>query len=111
MLDLTSLWRVKRDRVAVGTVALLVEHVDSEPVLGERLETRHYSVAPVAGEGHGVALIQGLIRIQQAPFPHPADLLEGRVMNGVEKKKEEERRGGWRWRLCGGEWFNSWFPL
>lgn len=89
--DLTPLWRVERDRVAVGTVALLVEHVDGEPVLGERVETRHHGVAPVAGEGHGVALVQGLVRIQQAPFPHPADLLEGRVMNSV--RKEEERRG------------------
>lgn len=113
--DLTSLGRVERDRVAVGAVALLVEHVDGEPVLGERLEARHHSVTPVAGERHGVALVQGLIRIQQAPLPHPADLLEGRVMNGVEKKKEEGRRGRRRrerrWRLCGGEWFNSWFPL
>lgn len=95
--DLTSLGRVERDWVAVGAVALLVEHVDGQPVLGERLETRHHAVAPVAGEGHGVAFVQGLIRIQQASFPHPADLLQGRVMNGVKKKKEEEenrRRGG-----------------
>lgn len=92
--DLTPLWRVERDRVAVGTVALLVVHVDGEPVLGERVETRHHGVAPVAGEGHGVALVQGLVRIQQAPFPHPADLLEGRVMNGVRKREEWRGNGG-----------------
>lgn len=88
--DLTPLGRVERDRVAVGTVALLVEHVDGEPVLGERVETRHHGVAPVAGEGHGVALVQGLVRIEQAAFPHPADLLEGRVKvkNGVRKREE-----------------------
>lgn len=91
-MTLTALGGVERDRVTVGTVALLVEHVDSEPVLGERVETRHHALAPVAGEGHGVALVQGLVRIQQAPFPHPADLLEGRVMNGV-KEEEEGRRG------------------
>lgn len=50
-------------------------------------------MAPVAGEGHGVALVQGLIRIQQAPFLNPADLLESRVMNGVKKKKVEEEEG------------------
>lgn len=45
-------------------------------------------MAPVPGEGHGVALVQGLVRIQQTPLPRPADLLEGRVMKSVRRKEE-----------------------
>ena len=54
---LTSLWCAERDRVTVGPVALLVENVDSESVLGKRLEARHNGMTPLPREGKGVALI------------------------------------------------------
>ena len=74
LCHLTSLWSVECDRVTVGPIALLVENIDSESVLGERLEARHDGMSPLPRKGQGLALIQNLVRIQQTSSPHPVNL-------------------------------------
>lgn len=57
LCHLTSLWSVEGDRVTVGPIALLVENVDRESVLGERFEARHDGMRPVPRKRQGLALI------------------------------------------------------
>ena len=71
---LTSLRSAERDGLTAGPVALLVEYVDSESVLGERLESRHDGASPLSRKGYGLTIVQNLFGIQQTPLPHPLNL-------------------------------------
>lgn len=71
---LTSLWSAERDWLTAGPVALLVENVDGESVLGERLESRHDGASPLSRKRHGPTLVQNLFGIQQTPLPQPVNL-------------------------------------
>lgn len=83
---LTSLWRVEGDRVTVGPIALLVENVHGESVLGERFEAGHDGVTPLPREGQGLAVIEHPVGIQQTPLPRPVHLLEVEVMEDAEEQ-------------------------
>lgn len=54
---LTSLGSGKSDRVTFRPIALLIEHIYGESVLGKRFETRHKSVIPLPRKGQGLAFI------------------------------------------------------
>ncbi len=57
LCHLTSLWSVEGQLVTVGSIALLVENVDGEAVLGERFEARQDGMSPLPGKRQGLALI------------------------------------------------------
>lgn len=63
---LASLWCCEGERRAAGTIALLVKDIDSETVLGERLQPRHYGVTLISWEVQKLLLSRNFCRSQQA---------------------------------------------
>lgn len=90
----TSFRHVEGDRVAAGSVSLLVVNVDGQRVLGEGFETRHHGVTPLPREGQRVALIENVVGIQQIALPDPLNLIDGRNWSRWGAGQDTQRGGG-----------------
>lgn len=91
-LVLASLRCCEGDRLAAGTIALPVKDIDSEAILGERFQPRHYGVRVIACEDQKLLLSMNFCRSQQA-FCSPQMHLKERDKE-IEIRKVRERKWG-----------------
>lgn len=73
---LASLWCSEVERLAAGTIALPVKDIDSETVLGERFQPRHYGVTLIPWDDQKLLLSRNFCRSQQALCSPPVHLKE-----------------------------------
>lgn len=75
-LVLASLRCCEHERPAAGTIALPVKDIDSEMVLRERFQPRHYGVTLIPWDDQNLLLSRNFCRSQQALCSPPLHLKE-----------------------------------